>query len=117
MNIHFVALRRRNNFYLRLLTAANSVDYRIGPGDRIFIYSNLCLDSRDLAILRAELQCDVYLQPLTSDEESALRALPDIVTYNAASYPEDANMLVDNDGICKRGHITIIPAYASSFKH
>lgn len=116
MNIHFVALRRRNNFHQRILSAANAVSYRIGPDDHIYIYSNLCLNSRDLTVLRTELRCEVYLQPLSSDEDVALRALPDVVTLNAKAHPDDANMLVDNDGICKRGHVTIIPAYSSSFK-
>lgn len=116
MNIHFVALRRRNNFLQRLLDAANSVTYRLGADDRVFVYSNLCLDSRDLTVLRSDLNCEVYVQPLSVDESVALNALPDLVVGNARMYPLDANMLIDNDGICKRGRVTIIPAYSSSFK-
>lgn len=115
MNIHFVALRRRNNFLHRLLTAAAGVSYRIDAEDKVFVYSNLCFDSRDLSLLRSELGCEVFLQPVSSDETVALAQLPDLVTANARKHSDDANMLVDNDGICKRGHVTIIPAYSSSF--
>lgn len=116
MNIHFVALRRRNNFYQRLLGAANAVGYRIFFDDKLYVYSNLCLDSRDLTMLRNELGCEVYLQPLSATEDAALRMLPELVVANAKANPDEANMLVDNDGICKKGHVTIIPAYSSSFK-
>lgn len=116
MNIHLVVLRRRSHLHQRLLAAANAVSYNIRPDDHIFIYSNLCLDSRDLIILRTELQCEVLLQPLSADEDVALTNLVDVVTANTRLYPNDANMLIDNDGICKRGRAIIIPAYASSFK-
>lgn len=116
MNIHFVALRRRDNFQQRLLAAANSVSYRIGTSDRIFVYSNLCLDSRDIGLLRSEFGCEVHLQPLSANEDIALSSLSDVVTANARFYANEANMLVDNDGICKRNRVTVIPAYASRFK-
>lgn len=116
MIIHFVALRRRNNFYQRLLAAANAVAYRFDADDKIYVYSNLCLDSRDLTLLRSEIGCEVYLQPLSADEDLALSALPDLIIGNVKAHPCDANLLIDNDGMCKRGHVTIIPAYSSSFK-
>lgn len=115
MNIHFVALRKRNGYFCRILSAANSVGYRIGTGDRVFIYTNLCLDSADIASLRDALGCELYLQPLSADESAALLALPDVVTNNAHAYPDDANMLIDNDGVRKRGRVTIIPSYSSKF--
>lgn len=116
MNIHFVALRRRNNFYQRLLIATRAVSYTISRDDKIYVYTNLCLDSRDLVVLRAEFGCEVYLQPLSCDQDVALSQLPALVTANVKASPNDANVLIDNDGICKRGHVVIIPAYASSFK-
>lgn len=115
MNIHFVALRNRTNFLTRILNATNSVKYRVGNGDRLFIYTNLCLSSVDLAHLRDTLCCELYLQPLAADEDVALSTLPDVVTAHARQYPDDANVLIDNDGICKRSHVVIVPSYSSKF--
>lgn len=116
MNIHFVALRKRNNFHQRLLSAVNAVSYRITPDDHLYVYSNLCIDSRDLMLLRTELDCEIHLQPVSADEKLALKQLTGLVTANAKGHPTEANLLIDNDGICKRGHVVVIPAYASSFK-
>lgn len=116
MNIHFVALRKRNNFLHRLLSAVNSVGYRLRFDDHVYVYTNLCLTSADILALQSELRCNVYLQPLSSDEDVALRNLPDVVLLNARCHPDDANVLIDNDGVCKRGHVVVIPSYSSQFR-
>lgn len=116
MNIHFVALRRRNNFLQRVLNAVNSVGYRIERDDRLFMYTNLCLESIDIYHLCNDLGCEVILQPLSSDEHVALSNLPNVVTAHARNHPDDANLLIDNDGISKRGRAIIIPSYSSKFR-
>lgn len=116
MNIHFVVLRNRKDLLQRILSATASVRYRVGKGDRLFVYTNLCLSSFDLSRLRDDLECELYLQPLASDEGIALSNLPDIVTAHAREYSCDANILIDNDGICKHSRVVIIPAYSSNFR-
>lgn len=116
MNIHFVALRRRNNFSYRILNALNALGYRLDIDDHLFVYTNMCLESSDIVALRDDLRCHVYIQPLSSDEGVALLNLPDIVIRNAREYPDDSNVLIDNDGICKRGHVIVVPSYSSNFE-
>lgn len=116
MNVHFVLLFKRVDSASLIRAAVNSVGYRLNADDRVYIYTNLCLDARDISMLRSDLCCDIYLQPLPHDSHAALSILPDIVTGKAKDYPNDANLLIDAYGKFKRSRTMIIPSIASTLQ-
>lgn len=116
MNVHFVLMFKRVDASSLIRAAANAVGYRLLPTDRVYVYTNFCLDTSDLSNLHRELGCEVYLQPLPCRDNDAIAVLPDIVTRHAYEYPNDANLLVDASGKCKRSHTMIIPSISSSLK-
>ena len=116
MNIHLVALLRRTDFAVNVKSAVAAVGYRINPDDRVYLYTNLCLDTRDLSVVRSELACDIYLQPLPCNHQDALAVLPDLVTSNAALHADDANLLIDGIGLCRTSRTRIIPSISSAMK-
>lgn len=116
MNLHLVVLHKRINMINVVATAVSRLCYNVALDDTIYVYSNLCLESRDLIELSTHFGCDVYLQPLSADDAHALRALPDVVLGNARKHPYDANMLIDGHDKVKKARMTIIPSYATQFK-
>lgn len=116
MNIHVVLLNKRVDLYTTVSSAAAALGYKIISDDHICVYTNLCVDSRDLSLLRTQFTCEVVLQPLSADDGIALSTLPDVVASNARKYPDDANMLVDANGKCKRARTTIIPSVSSAYR-
>lgn len=116
MNVHFVLMARRVDISSSIRAAVNAVNYRLVADDNVYIYTNLCLDARDIALLHVELGCQICLQPLPCRDDDAISALVPLVIAKAKSHPDDANLLIDGSGKYKRSRTMIIPSISSTLK-